>query len=78
MRRRPVGTHGRASVVSKVTVSVVLTGTDAQIVRPYKGLYASPEERKNSSEVSFLSSELLFRPSVEDFRFLPGDSPFPP
>ena len=44
----------------------------------------SSEERRNSSElrnlsseVSFHSSELLFPGSVENFRFLPGDSLFP-
>ena len=104
----------RASVVSKVTAPVVLTGTDAlpldTPVRPYTGLYVSlfvlccvcciyefqnnsslgisyfqvrglrfsREKTKNSSEVSFHSSEVLFRGSVENFHFLTGYCGFPP
>ena len=37
----------------------------------------SSELRNLSSEVSFHSSELLFPGSVENFRFLLGDSLFP-
>ena len=37
-RRRPVGTHGLCVRCVKGYSVVVLTGTDAQIVRPYKGL----------------------------------------
>ena len=39
-----------------------------RFIRRYFGL--SNEETKNSSELSFHSSEVLFRPSVENFHFL--------
>ena len=39
-----------------------------------EGTKNSSELRNLSSEVSFHSSELLFPGSVENFRFLPGDS----
>ena len=92
-KRRPVGTHGLCVRCVKGYSVVVLTGTDAQIVRPYKGLLVLTVCPYKSLHVcpyisllvcAYLRGDLRvpplgsFRPSLGILKFLRGDFLIPP